>query len=189
MTTSNEGNIYLAYGAQTPENLNMAIRAMGPGIVFCQDTARMAGATVAAGTLQALADLRQRLAPSAIERQKKITPGLSDEANAWLSHGKRGLAADSVFQYLTGTPLIHEHWMSGYPFYPKNVDDFQKCLQLLDAVPELRPRFRAEMASASTPWARLMPNWEELTEIVIREGNMLAQVAIMEALETTVASQ
>ncbi|WP_131421415.1 hypothetical protein [Comamonas thiooxydans] len=183
MNSSNEGNIYLAYGMQSPESLNMAIRAMGPGIVFCQDTARMAGATVAAGTMQALADLRQRLAPSAIARQKRITPGLSDAANAWLSHGQRGLAADSVFQLLTGTPLIHESWMNGYPYHPKSVDDFQKCLQLLDAVPELQQRFHAEMGFASAAWAKLISNWSMLTDKVIQNGNMVAQVAILEALE------
>ena len=156
---------------------------MGPDTIFCADTARMAGATIAAGTAQALHDLRQRLMPAANALQKTITPSLSDAANDWLSHGQRSLSADSIFQYLTGTPLIQEWLMQGYPFHPKTVEDMQKCILLLEAVPDLRQPFGLRMGSASAQWSNLSRRWAELATKVEQEGRMLAQVAILEVLE------
>ena len=149
LTIKEEAQIYLAYGKQSPESLNLAIRSLGADIIFCSDTARMAGATLAAGTAQALYDLRQRLKPSAIAQQKLLTPSLSEAENGWLSHGQRSLAADSIFQFLTGMPLIQEWLMQSYPFHPKTVEDMKKCLLLLETVPTLRQPFRLKMASAS----------------------------------------
>lgn len=183
LTSHDSGQIFLAFGKQSPESLGKAIRALGPDSIFCTDTARMAGATIAAGNAQALHDLRQRLKPAAIAHQKTITPSLSDAANAWLSHGQRSLSADTVFQFLTGTPLIQDSLMHGYPFHPKTVEDMQKCIQLLEAVPDLRQPFGLRMGSASAPWSNLARRWTELVIKVQQEGRMLAQVAILEALE------
>ncbi len=183
LTIKEEAQIYLAYGKQSPESLNLAIRSLGADIIFCSDTARMAGATLAAGTAQALYDLRQRLKPSAIAQQKLLTPSLSEAENGWLSHGQRSLAADSIFQFLTGMPLIQEWLMQSYPFHPKTVEDMKKCLLLLETVPTLRQPFRLKMASASGPWSKLARSWDDLAIKVKKEGHMLAQVALLEALE------
>ncbi|RGE41344.1 hypothetical protein DZC30_18725 [Comamonas testosteroni] len=189
LTLKEEARLYLSYGNQTPESIDQIIRSMGTDIIFCSDTARMAGATLAAGTAQALYDLRQRLKPSAVERQKMVTPSLSEEANVWLSQGRRSLATDSVFQFLTETPLIHGRMMLGYPYHPKTVEDMKKCLQLLEAVPDLRTPFTSKMASASRPWEKLTSRWAELASKVSREGRMIAQVALIEALEAPDTSE
>ena len=183
MTISIEGAVFLSFSPHDKFTLSQTINSMGPGVVYCSNTARMAGAAIAAGTPQALAELRKQLAPASFERQKSKTPSLSDEANAWLSHGDRSLASESIFQFLTGVPLINDWSKKGYPYHPKSVAEFLLCQQLLDAVPELQQPFHTTMATASAHWAKLVESWASLNQKARVQGTMAAHVAILELLE------
>ena len=80
-------------------------------------------------------------------------PGLFD----WLAGGERGVSSDSIVQHLTGIPAARG-WGIDIPHDPS---DFDRCLQLLEAVPALRLML-PEMATASPMWAALIERWAEI---------------------------
>lgn len=75
----------------------------------------------------------------------------------WLANGRRGISSNSIVQHLTGIPALRD-WHIDIPHDP---DDLDRCLQLLDAVPLLRP-LMPQMATASPLWAALIERWDEI---------------------------
>jgi len=100
-----------------------------------------------------LAELRQP------ERVAVSGAGLA----AWLSSDRVGSSSLWMAKTLTG------YWR-GKPAqyaYPHDPSDFNRCLGLLDACPELRERL-PEMAATGPEWAALVAHWDEL-EALFRE--------------------
>ncbi|MEQ6436251.1 hypothetical protein V8Z74_14650 [Comamonas sp. w2-DMI] len=183
MTSTVNGNVFLSFGPQSAQALSNECLRLGNQAVYCSNTARMAGARVAAGTPEALARLRQLLAPHALEVQKRSTPELSDHANSWLSRGERGPAADSIFQHLTGIQVLKGSWAKGFPYHPVSTDDLRQCLELLNEVPELQAKFHLHMPSASTQWAQLCQKWSTLAKLMEDKKTMAARIAILEIIQ------
>ncbi len=90
---------------------------------------------------------------------------ISDALNHWLGNGERGTSSESIVQHLTGI-LVARRWGICAPCDP---DDLRRCRLLLEAVPELAPRF-GEMASASGVWAELVEIWDDLCATMDREA-------------------
>lgn len=183
MSSDVVGNVFLSFGPQSAHALNEAYLSLGSHAIFCTDTARMAGARIAAGTPEALAQLRHLLAPHALETQKRNTPNLSNEANAWLSYGERGPAAESIFQQLTGVQLLEGALADGFPYHPVSTADLHQCLALLEEVPELKSRFPTEMPLASPQWSRLCQKWSTLTQLMEDGSTMAARIEILEVIQ------
>lgn len=84
---------------------------------------------------------------------------------AWLTSDRTGLSSLWMAKTLAG------YW--GDPSvryaYPHDPSDFNRCLGLLDACPELRERL-PEMADTGPEWAALVANWDELEALFLEEA-------------------
>jgi hypothetical protein len=93
---------------------------------------------------------------------------LTDAAADWLVHGERGLSSETIFEHMTGIPLLGAPWRSSTPRTPSDPDDFQRCERLLRQVPEFRAR-RNELTELSPLWAALIEHWDEITALLEEE--------------------
>lgn len=75
----------------------------------------------------------------------------------WLANGRRGTSSNSIVQHLTGIQTLRGDYLD----IPHDPDDLDRCLQLLEAVPLLRPLL-PQMATASPLWAALIERWSEI---------------------------
>ena len=161
MTTETQGTIVLGFGPQTTDWLSKASKLCGKNAVLDTNVARLAGATMAAGTQEALDALRQRLEAGALQAQQQANPGLSEAATRWLASGERGLSSETIFEHLTGVQVLKDHWRSYGLHTPSDPADLRRCRLLLERVPELVPLFH-KMSTASKEWAALVKNWADL---------------------------
>ena len=150
-----EGTVVLGYGPQQMDWLSKASKLCGKDAVMDQDLARMAGATFAAGDQRALARLRQRIIPGAIQAEQARHPNISIDAVRWLAVGERGVSSNSIFSHLTGIDALSG---SGLMDHPYDVGDFRRCRLLLEQVPELFQEFE-QMSGVSPQWAALVEAW------------------------------
>lgn len=79
---------------------------------------------------------------------------LSEKAVLWLANGRRGISSNTIFTHITGVDAMQRSSKS----HPYDPDDFDRCLLLLDAVPEFREQLH-KMKSCSKKWAALVDNW------------------------------
>ena len=75
----------------------------------------------------------------------------------WLANGRRGVSSNTIAQHLTGINCLRG-WSGSIPWDP---DDLDRCLQLLEDVPALRP-LMPQMATYSPEWAALVARWDEV---------------------------
>ena len=74
----------------------------------------------------------------------------------WIFEGNTGLSSMCMAAHLTG-----HHHLNNHPMEPA---DFDRCVGLLEAVPELRPLL-PKMAERGKIWADLVQNWGRLGAI------------------------
>lgn len=84
-------------------------------------------------------------------------------ANLWIARGSVGLSSKRIWTHMTGT--ITSGNTSDYPYDP---DDLNRCLLLLEAVPEWKARM-GEMAAHGAVWAALAARWDEITQSFLDE--------------------
>ena len=89
----------------------------------------------------------------------------NDNLNSWLATGERGISSEAIASKLSGINIVNPIWATTYPCDPS---DFGRCLKLLDAVPEFKPRL-PEMMSVHPVWAKLLENWDELERLYKEE--------------------
>lgn len=82
---------------------------------------------------------------------------ISRAALDWITSDDTGLSSQAIWTHMTGGA----NWPWGYPHYPHDPSDLGRCLRLLEAVPEWKPRI-AEMAERGPEWAALVARWDEL---------------------------
>lgn len=152
-----EGIVVLGFGPQDMDFFSKCLKIAGKQAAIDPDVARMAGANFAVGPQDALQALRARLEAGSLEQQKLQTPNLSGEAIEWLANGSRGISSNTIFTVLTGVDALDGHHGS----HPHDPDDLDRCLRLLEAVPELQPEMH-RMAHKSKQWAALMARWNEI---------------------------
>lgn len=80
---------------------------------------------------------------------------------AWFGNGKTG--ASSKAMALAAAGINSDK--TDHPFDPS---DFNRCLLLVEAVPEIRDHFD-RIAALSTTWRRFIENWDELERVFIDE--------------------
>ena len=155
--------VVLGFGPQPISFFKNAAKLCGDNAVLDQDVARMAGATMAVGQPQDLAELRKRLEPAARAQQAAApaNAGLSAEAVSWLAAGERGLSSDTLFTATTGVDVLRRN---GYN-YPHDPADLRRCRLLLEQVPEVRANFR-KVAHVHPVWEALVARWDELCTLM-----------------------
>lgn len=79
----------------------------------------------------------------------------------WIVGRDTGLSSQHMWAVMMGVSPER-------PSEPHDPDDFGRCLRLLDAVPEWKGRL-GEMRAQSPTWARLVANWEAITEAYNKE--------------------
>ena len=89
---------------------------------------------------------------------------LNYKVNVWLRDGDRGTSSDAIVTKLTGLNLCKPWEM----YSPSDPSDFERCLKLLIAVPELIPQMH-EMIDVSPQWKQIITHWDELTQLYYEE--------------------
>ena len=74
----------------------------------------------------------------------------------WLIRGDIGLSSKTMAAWLAFGTIFE-----GGHHYSHDPDDFDRCLRLLEAVPELRPLL-PKMAALSPIWEALIKHWDEI---------------------------
>ena len=82
----------------------------------------------------------------------------------WLANGERGSSSEAIaFQMLGQKQNDSRGWC-----HPHDPADFKRCLKLIFAVPEIRPRLH-EMRQHSIYWNALIERWDEVERCFLRE--------------------
>lgn len=88
---------------------------------------------------------------------------LPERIARWRTDGRVGLSSLSIWYRMTGSQPPADGW-----HHPLDVDDLNRCLLLLDLIPEWQLRME-EMAVLSKHWAALAAIWPELSACFLRE--------------------
>lgn len=90
---------------------------------------------------------------------------IEERANKWIVDGRVGQSSKAIWSHMMGVAGAGDRFGVRYPLDP---DDLNRCLLLLDLIPEWAPRM-AEMAKYNTQWAGLAKNWGEIAECFLNE--------------------
>jgi len=91
---------------------------------------------------------------------------IADRANAWIVGRDTGMSSQAMWAVMMGVET------DGSSPHPRDAADLGRCIRLLEAVPEWRPRLK-EMALVNGYWAALVAHWDEL-EALYAEGDWAA---------------
>lgn len=80
----------------------------------------------------------------------------------WLANGEIGRSSATMAFWIAFDIKCRDQ---GYPLDPA---DFDRCLRLLEAVPEMRPHLH-RMSQVSKPWAVLAARWDEIEACHLEE--------------------
>lgn len=87
---------------------------------------------------------------------------MNDKLLEWFATGRIGASSRAIAHKMMGFVTTPDR------NYPHDPDDLNRCLLLLEAVPEIRPRMK-EMADVCPEWARLVARWEEIERTFLDE--------------------
>lgn len=87
---------------------------------------------------------------------------VAERGAAWLLNGRVGASSRAIYRHMVGDACGR---LLDYPLDP---GDLNRCLLLLDLIPEWKPRM-AEMSVYGTAWAGLAASWDELTVLFLEE--------------------
>jgi len=90
---------------------------------------------------------------------------VAERAQAWILNGRVGMSAKAIYCHMTGN-ADKDRWN-----HPHDPDDLNRCLLLLDLIPEWKERM-PEMKSRSPAWAGLAANWAEISQTFVDEAGM-----------------
>ncbi|WP_024717979.1 hypothetical protein [Pseudomonas putida] len=88
---------------------------------------------------------------------------VEQRASAWMRDGEVGMSSRAIHDHMLGlTPKC------GYFDYPLDPDDLNRCIKLLELIPEWKPRM-GEMAQRGEQWVGLANRWEEICRCFLDE--------------------
>lgn len=158
----------LVYGHMPlPEFLNLMKQSQDTELLHA-GLARMLGATAVIGAPEALARLRQRETPAAVERLRvqlgRAALRLDPLSLRWLAAGEHGPASLGLFVLLTG--VRPRHYRQTRAELPRDANAFRRCRLLIEQVPSLRhalPLLAQRVAEPGVAeWAALAEAWDDL---------------------------
>lgn len=89
---------------------------------------------------------------------------LEQRAQNWIVNGRVGSSSRTIWAHMMGATESRKS-------YPHDPDDLNRCLLLLDLIPEWAPRM-AEMAQHGPQWKGLAERWDEITDCFIAEAGL-----------------
>lgn len=122
--------------------------------------ARLGKANVAWGLPEDCKAMAEKLATQALEAAQTASA-----LDRWLVAGERGASSDAIVGHLRGIRIERGDAKA----HPHDPDDFQRCLKLLEDVPEIKAEFM-RMSEVSEVWARLTAHWPAITAQFMKEA-------------------
>lgn len=89
---------------------------------------------------------------------------MKDKILEWFATGQVGLSSKSMALAVLEMPQDLE-WGANHPLDP---DDLNRCLLLLEAVPEIRQHM-GKIAALSETWRKLVERWDEVEQCFLDE--------------------
>ena len=91
---------------------------------------------------------------------------LEENKNWWLLNGEYGASSKNMFTVLSGGHA--KLWT------PADPDDFKRCSQLLEAVPQWRSELH-KLKPISEAWSKLVDNWDKLEAMLVEARELWAK--------------
>lgn len=82
---------------------------------------------------------------------------IEENKNWWLKHGEHGMSSEAMFAVLSMNE--GDRKLKGNLSHPCDPDDFKRCSQLLQAVPQWKTELY-KLKPISKTWSNLVDNWE-----------------------------
>ena len=98
-------------------------------------------------------------------KKKDNTKGLSHDLLTWFANGSKGASSEAM------AFAAAEVKMTGLENHPFDPSDLNRCLLLLDQVPEVRNHFD-KIGASSAVWKRFIDNWGELESTFLEEAGL-----------------
>jgi|AntAceMinimDraft_9_1070365.scaffolds.fasta_scaffold12483_5 hypothetical protein len=92
-----------------------------------------------------------------IEPVADQSKGIKEKALWWIANGNVGMSSKTIWNCLIG----NTDYRISHPYDP---DDFSRCYQLLEAIPEWRGELD-KLKPLSRAWNNLVENWDNLTKM------------------------
>jgi len=102
--------------------------------------------------------------PLGYETNLDKTATVEERAARWIVDGRVGMSSKAIWAHMTGASMAKTR-------PPADPDDVNRCLLLLDLIPEWAPRM-GEMVIHGGEWAQLAPIWPELASQFIEEAGL-----------------
>ena len=84
----------------------------------------------------------------------------------WLASGQSGLSSEVMAFTAVDIEQVGKFTLYHYPLDPA---DLNRCIMLVDTIPEIREHF-PKIASLSPRWKAIIDNWDELTATFLLEA-------------------
>ncbi|HHC6515913.1 TPA: hypothetical protein ACN35K_003087 [Vibrio parahaemolyticus] len=81
---------------------------------------------------------------------------------SWFARGRKGLSSECMALTAAGISVNRRS-------HPLDPSDFNRCILLIDWVPEVKDHFKA-IASLSPEWNALIERWDEINKTFIEEA-------------------
>jgi hypothetical protein len=82
----------------------------------------------------------------------------------WFATGRVGISSKAMACAVAGLRIVPRTFGN----HPADPDDFNRCLLLLEAVPEIREQMD-KVAALSKTWSRLVDRWDEVEQCFLME--------------------
>jgi hypothetical protein len=85
----------------------------------------------------------------------------------WTAGPNTGLSSEAM-AYCAVDITRDDHWADFGPNIPHDPTDFNRCLLLVDQIPEIRDHF-PKIAAMAPEWKKVIDNWDRVKECFIAE--------------------
>ena len=96
-----------------------------------------------------------------------MSEAIEQRAMSWIAGDDTGLSSKAIWLHMTGVKPFPRDRRNRWE-HPWDPDDLGRCLRLLRLIPEWKDRL-PEMTARSKSWARLVPHWDELHQMMADE--------------------